>query len=107
MADAIDLAQFYLSEAARLSSAATVSTETDRAETLRRWLLESWPHPDITSAEVVNKGPNQLREAPKAHAALLLLERHGWLVPLEPGTVVRDKARRAAWRVLKGAGNVV
>src|SRR6056297_1604272 len=48
MADAIDLAQFYLSEASRLASAATVSAEIDRAETLRRWLLESWPEPEIT-----------------------------------------------------------
>jgi hypothetical protein len=107
MADAITLAQFYLSEAARLASAATVSAETDRAETLRRWLLESWPYPEVTSAEVVNRGPNQVREAVKAHAALSLLERHGWLVALEPGTVVRDKARKAAWRIVKGAGDVV
>lgn len=107
MADAIDLAQFYLSEAARLASAATVSAETDRAETLRRWLLESWPHPEITSAEVVNKGPNQLREAAKAHAALLLLERHGWLIPLDPGTEVRGKARKAAWIIVRGASDVV
>ena len=36
MADAITLAQFYLSEAARLADAATISTETARAEALRR-----------------------------------------------------------------------
>jgi hypothetical protein len=102
MADAITLAQFYLSRRHALPSAATVSAETDRAEKLRRWLLESWPHPDVTSAEVVNRGPNALREALKAHAALALLERHGWLVPLEPGAVVRGKARKAAWRIVRG-----
>lgn len=107
MADAITLAQFYLTEASRLASAATVSAETDRAETLRRWLLESWPHPEVTSADVVNRGPNQLREAVKAHAALSLLERHGWLVPLEPGAMVRGKARKAAWRIVRGLGDVV
>lgn len=102
MADAITLAQFYLFEASRLASAATVSAETDRAETLRNWLLESWPHPEVTSGEVVNRGPNALREAVKAHAALAALERHGWLVPLEPGTVVRGAARKAAWRIVRG-----
>ncbi|MBS0122523.1 YfjI family protein [Thetidibacter halocola] len=107
MADAIDLAQFYLSEASRLASAATISAETDRAETLRRWLLESWPHPEITSAEVVNRGPNQLRERVKAHAALSLLEKAGWLVALDPGTVIRGKARKAAWRIVRGVCNVV
>jgi hypothetical protein len=56
---------------------------------------------------VVNKGPNALREAVKARAALRLLEAHGWLVPLEPGTVVRGKTRKAAWRVIRGPADVV
>jgi hypothetical protein len=107
MANGIALAQFYLSEAARLADAATVSAETDKAEKLRRWLLESWPHGEITSAEVVNKGPNALRESPKAHAALRMLETHGWLAPLDPGTVVRGKPRKAAWRIVRGAPDVV
>lgn len=107
MASGIALAQFYLGEAARLADAATVSAETDKAEKLRRWLLDGWPHAEITSAEVVNKGPNALREAVKAHAALGILERHGWLVPLDPGAVVRGKARKAAWRIVRGAPDVV
>lgn len=107
MADAIDLAQFYLSEASRLASAATVSTETDRAETLRRWLLESWPHDEIASAEVVRLGPNSLREAKIAHPALNTLKKFGWLVPLAPETVVRGQARKSAWRIVKGRSNVV
>jgi hypothetical protein len=107
MADGIALAQFHLSEASRLAEAATVSPETARAEKLRRWLLEIWPHDEIASAEVVNKGPNALREATKAHAALTMLERHGWLVPLDPGTMVRGKTRKAAWRIVRAAPDVV
>src|SRR6056297_2207827 len=53
MADAITLAQFYLSEASRLASAATVSAEIDKAESLRRWLLESWEHLDVMARDVV------------------------------------------------------
>lgn len=41
MADAITLAQFHLSEASRLASAATISGEIDKAEALRMWLLEN------------------------------------------------------------------
>ena len=52
MANAITLTQFYLSEASRLASAATVSAEIDKAETLRKWLLESWPHSEIMVREV-------------------------------------------------------
>lgn len=107
MADAIDLAQFYLSEASRLASAALVSAEIDRAEALRKWLLESWPEREIMVRDVVRLGPNPLRESPKARAALAILEKHGWLVPLEAGTVVRGAARAEAWAIVKGAGHVV
>lgn len=107
MADAIDLAQFYLSEASRLASAALVSSEIDKAERLRRWLLESWPEPDVMVRDVVRLGPNALRESPKARAALGILEKHGWLVPLDPGTVVRGSTRAEAWRIVRGEGDVV
>jgi hypothetical protein len=107
MADAIDLAQFYLSEASRLASAALVSAEIDRAEALRRWLRESWAEPDVLVRDVVRLGPNPLRESPKARAALGILEKHGWLVPLDPGAMVRGAARAEAWRIVKGPGDVV
>ena len=107
MTDAIDLAQFYLTEASRLASAALVSAEIDRAEALRLWLLESWPHPESMVRDVVRLGPNALRESPKARAALGILEKHGWLVPMEAGTVVRGAARAEAWAIVKGGGDVV
>jgi hypothetical protein len=107
MADAIDLAQYYLSEASRLSSAALVSTEIDRAEALRKWLLETWAEAEILVRDVVRMGPNPLRESPKARAALGILEKHGWLLPLEAGTVVRGAARAEAWAIVKGARDVV
>ena len=107
MADAINLAQYYLAEASRLSSAALISAEIDKAEKLRRWLLEKWSEPEIMVREVVNRGPNPLRESPKARAALGILEKHGWLVPLEAGTVVRGAARAEAWAIVKRAASVV
>jgi hypothetical protein len=99
MADAIDLAQFYLAEAARLSDGAKVSAETERAETLRKWLMERWPEPDIAFREVLNR--SALRESPKARAAINLLVQHGWLAPMPPGTVVREAACREAWRIVR------
>ncbi len=103
MAAGIELAQFYLGEAVRLADAAAVSEEIDRAEALRRWLLESWTEPDVTARDVVRLGPNRLRESPKARAALGTLERHGWLAPLDAGTVVRGAPRKEAWRIVRGA----
>jgi len=104
MADAITLAQFYLAEASRLANAATVSVEIDRAEKLRCWLLETWPHPEIMPRDVVQSAPvRSLRESPAARAALGILEKHGWLVALEPGTVIRGASRKEAFRIVRGA----
>ncbi|PVZ47918.1 YfjI family protein [Thalassobacter stenotrophicus] len=107
MADAIGLAQFYLSEASRLASAAIVSAEIDRAENLRGWLLESWPYPEVTARDVVQYGPNALRVTKDARAALGTLEKYGWLAPMEPGTVIRGAARKEAWAIVKAARDVV
>jgi hypothetical protein len=98
MGNAITLAQFHLSEAVRLADAATVSQEIDRAEALRKWLLTGWTEPEIMVRDVVRLGPNPLRESPKARAALVLLERHGWigLVPLtfrSPNSFMRPSVR--------------
>jgi len=104
MADGITLAQYYLAEASRLASAATVSVEIDRAEKLRCWLLETWPHPEIMPRDVVQSAPvRSLRESPAARAALGILEKHGWLVALEPGTVIRGASRKEAFRIVRGA----
>ena len=101
MANAISLAQFYLSEASRLASAALVSDEIDKAEKLRKWLLSVWSEPEVLVRDVVQFGPNVLRETPKARAALGILEKHGWLVPLDPGTEIRGSARKEAWRMVR------
>ncbi|SPF81140.1 YfjI family protein [Pseudoprimorskyibacter insulae] len=101
MGHGITLARYYLSEALRLADAAQVSQDIDRAEALRKWLLESWPHAEVMTRDIVRLGPNALRESPKARAALGLLERHGWLAPLPPGEMVRGAARAEAWRICR------
>jgi hypothetical protein len=81
-AGAAELAQYYLGEASRLASAAVVSAEIDKAESLRRWLLEIWHEPEVMVRDVVQFGPGALRESPKARAALGVLEAHGWITRL-------------------------
>ena len=103
MADGITLAQFYLGEAARLADAATISAETERAERLRKWLVERWEHPEITLREAQRLVPvRALRENAKLRAAIVLLERTGWLVKLDPGTIIRGAACADAWRIVLG-----
>lgn len=108
MASAIELADFYLSEAQRLADAAKVSEDTDRAERLRRWLVEEWPHPEVMTRDVVQHAPiRALRETKAATAALGTLEKHGWVAALPAGTVVRGAARSTAWRIVKGGSHAV
>lgn len=107
MADAITLASFYLSEAARLADVAAVTAETDKAERLRKWLIEDWPYLEILPAEVVRHAPiRALRESPSARAAIGVLAKHGWLVALDEGTVVRGAARKEAWRIVRAGHEV-
>lgn len=103
MTHAVDLAQFYLDEALRLLDAAIVSAETAKAERLRVWLLERWPHAEILPGEVVQSGPNSLRELKAAKAAIKTLVDAGWLIPLDEGTKVPGKTRKAACKIVKSA----
>ena len=105
--NAIKLAQYYLSEASRLTGATTVSSEIERAESLRQWLLERCCYPEITVRDIVQIGPNQLRETPKARAALGVLEKYGWVVRLDRDTVVRGRARAEAWHIVRSGGDWV
>lgn len=101
MGSAITLAQFYLAEAVRLADAATISVEIGKAEALRKWLVDVWPHPEIVPSEVLQRAPKvALRDRPSAQKAIAILVEAGWLVPLEPGTVVHGAARKQAYRIV-------
>ena len=81
----IELAQFYLGEAVRLANAATVSAEIERAEALRKWLLEKLARRDtILLREVMRFSPARgaLQESPKAKAAIALLESPWMALPV-------------------------
>ncbi len=97
---AIDLAQFYLSEARRLAEAGLVSGETTKAERLRQWLLTSWQHEDITPREIVQSGPNSLRDAKALVGPLAMLVKAGHLQRLPAGTPIRGGARKEAYRIV-------
>ncbi|THH38660.1 DUF3987 domain-containing protein [Aliishimia ponticola] len=102
MGHGIELARFYLSEAVRLADAATVSAEISRAEKLRNWLLDTWNHDEIMPRDVAQHAPiRALRETKAAKAAISILQNHGWLHLLEPGTVIRGSPRKEAYRIVR------
>lgn len=102
MMDAISLAQFYLTEAARMAEAATVSAEIDKAERLRKWLVEKWTDPEILPGDILQRAPSQLRDRQAVKKAVVVLVEAGWLIPLEAGTVVRGASRKEAYRIVRG-----
>jgi hypothetical protein len=97
----IEIAQFYLSEARRLSEAGLVSEETMKAERLRKWLVESWPHAEITNREILQSGPNRLRDGKALAGPISILLKTGHLVQLEPGIVIRGGARKEAYHIVR------
>lgn len=102
VANAVELMGYYLSEALRLSQAATLSGDLERAEKLRRWIIDTWPHDEILPRDIQKNGPTTaLRQAPKVRNAIATLEKYGWLTPIPPGEIIRGAARREAWRVVR------
>lgn len=101
MRDAVTLAAYYLDEAARLMQGAVADVQIDRAEKLRLWLTGSWNEDEITASEVVQFGPNALRDSKVVNKALNVLADHGWLVPMTKGSVIRGHARTKAWRIVR------
>ncbi|CUK08383.1 hypothetical protein PH7735_03238 [Shimia thalassica] len=110
----VALAQYYLGEAQRLANVAAISQETEQAERLRKWLLDSWP--DIAAkngrssdfvlpGDVAQYAPMRgLRETKVAKKALGLLMQHGCIQPLEQGAEVDGVKRKAAYRIVRGQG---
>ena len=79
---------------------------------MRRWLIDSWPDVAATNgrepstvlpSDVVQYGPNALREAAVVKKLMHVLVEHGWLIPLESGTVIDGKARKSAFRIARAA----
>lgn len=101
MASGVALADFYLSEAKRLAETGAVSAKTEQAGALLRWLLESWQSDFITPRDVVQRGPNRIRETATVREAMATLERHGWLFRLPEGAEVEGAAKREAYRIVR------
>lgn len=111
---AITLSQFYLSEAKRIAEAAVVSEEIEKAERLRKWLLDSWPTlasnmgrtlDCIVPSDVCQYGPGAMRETKTAKKLMAILDEHGWLVALEEGAVVDGVSRQLVYRIVRGRGH--
>jgi hypothetical protein len=110
MAAGVNQADYYASEALRLTDDARVGEPLRHAEKLHRWLSERrqdiiWP------AEVYQYGPSELRTKADALKAIGILEDHGYLVPIRGDSgqpvLIDGVSRKEAWQVLDENGDPV
>lgn len=97
---AVKLATFYLNEALRVMGHAGASKDMTDADTLRRWLVESWVEPAISVRAVQHRGPYAVRnDADRVRQLLAILEQHDSLVRIEGGAKVDGHRSREAWTI--------
>jgi Protein of unknown function (DUF3987) len=99
MACGIELAKHYAAEMLRLQGGATVSPDLRLAARLLTWWQER-SDPRCHLAAIYQTGPGALREAAIARRIVGILEEHGWVRRLSPGTEVGGSARRDAWELV-------
>lgn len=102
MAGAVEIANFYVNEAARLANAAIVPPEVADALRMRNWLLNSWDEPFISAGIAAQRGPFKITD--RARKALNRLQAHGYLMEAN-GQMVAGAHRREAWQVIREGGS--
>lgn len=105
MENGVKLAQYYLSEAVRLTEAAALNGPARLAETLRAW-IEKQQLRELVPSKISQDGPRTLRDRKIRDDAIKFLVEDGYLQELPLGTVVKGKSRTTAYKVV-GEPNVV
>jgi hypothetical protein len=78
MTGALRLTEYYLGEQLRLAGAACVSVQIANANKLLEWIKRKG-HRELTAKQVMQLGPNSIRDAASAKAALRTLVEFHWL----------------------------
>jgi Protein of unknown function (DUF3987) len=94
----IALADHYAAEALRLFGRARTPEGLQRADRLRKWLLNSWGEENISLPDIYRLSVSEIRTKAAAQKAVDILEDHGWLERRPAGTAVNGQQRRDVWR---------
>ena len=99
MEQAIELARFYLNEAKRLVDIAIVSRELQMAEELRKWIIKNNKDGYLLLSDIIQNGPNNIRDKSTASKLVKIIEDAGWLKKVPNGITIRGKARSTAYQL--------
>ncbi len=103
MQNAIEIAQFYLSEALRLFGQTHAPKDTSDAQLLSDWLRDKWSENLVSAAAISRSGPSIFRSCTDQIKKLLeVLERHHHITQVPNGGMVSGKKVKTAWRVHVG-----
>jgi hypothetical protein len=97
----VTLASFYLHEAARLLGASAISAETRQLHELLCWLQQRQEE-DFIISDIVQRGPNALRDTKLAKRLVASLIEHRAVVALPELSIVGGKLRKEAFKVVRG-----
>ncbi|MBL8549245.1 MAG: DUF3987 domain-containing protein [Hyphomonadaceae bacterium] len=101
MLHAIQLGEFYLEEACRMSGDAAVSGEIRLAEHVRRQIVDPqvWPDEHVSARAIQQYGPTEARQKGMPKAIIETLVAHGWLEPTPTQATVRGHNSKDAYRI--------
>jgi hypothetical protein len=66
-------------------------------EKLLDWLVNRWPKPTVTTKNILQFGPNPLRNRKHARPTAEILAQNGWLTPLKTRCYIDRE-----WRIERG-----
>jgi hypothetical protein len=70
-------------------------------EKLLDWLVNRWPKPAVQTRDILQYGPNCLRNRKSAIATAEILAQNGWLAPQKT-----RQHRGRAWRIVRGPESI-
>ena len=95
----IELAKYYLNEAKRLVEVAIVSLDLQAADNLLKWISERHGNTCFLFSDILQNGPNAIRDSKRLKSLFAVLTEHGWLIKMPTGTIVNGKSCNTAYRL--------
>jgi hypothetical protein len=95
---AIELVEYYLSEALRLHNDSVIDPDLLLADKLLKWCQQ---FSEVYLVQIYQNGPNAVRSKTVAQKLIQILESHNWLKKIDGEKLIDGKNRRAVWGVVK------